>query len=176
MGCLLGSRGFPKSAIFDVDPWGKCSSVHHAREFQCVRTQGRVRREVRRQSSTSSSTSQVVSGCVQLSSSGESGLSSWSQSSLIIKWIIIMRCILPWTNGTQCKIEAFRRRNFSMIKQNYIIQYNVQYWQHLFQKKKRNIPRKTLPKAQPTRGLSSHHKFTVRKSWSNYNFRIFIAH
>ena len=33
----------------------------------------------------------------------------------------------------------------------------------------------TLSKAQRTRGLSSYHKF-LRKSWSNFNFRISIKH
>ena len=36
--------------------------------------------------------------------------------------------------------------------------------------------KKTLPKAQRTRGLSSYHKITVHKSWAYYNFRISIKH
>ena len=40
-----------------------------------------------------------------------------------------------------------------------------------------NLPlwKKTLPKAQRTRGLSSYHNF-LHKSWSNFNFRISIKH
>ena len=36
--------------------------------------------------------------------------------------------------------------------------------------------KKTLPKAQRTRGLSSYHKITVHKSWTYYSYRISLKH